>query len=267
VTQTAENQTIIVPEERTQKTIARLQDAPPQNDTQAMIAMIERVAANPQVDPQKMQQIVDLQMQILDRNASQAFAAAMAACNRDMPAIARKAENRQTNSTYAKHEAICQAIKPVYSKHGFSLMFYEGKAEDPKEVRIMCDIVHELGHKEVRYIDLPPDIAGMQGNRNKTDIHGKGSTFSYGRRYLTLLIFDLATYDDDDGNRAGGKQAPKTITEEQVKSIEALITELGVDKAAFLKAGHLEKLEDLPASKYTNTIKLLEKRRKEVKSK
>jgi hypothetical protein len=41
----------------------------------------------------------------------------------------------------------------------------------------------------------------MRGSPNKTAIHGFGSAMSYGRRYLLLLIFNLAMrHEDNDGN-------------------------------------------------------------------
>jgi len=46
-----------------------------------------------------------------------------------------------------------------------------------------------------------------------------------------------------------------------IANIEALITELGVDKAAFLAAGNVTKVGDIQASSYDKVIALLEKKR------
>lgn len=233
---------------------------PVKNDTvTAMVQSLERIAANPDVNPDNLQKFLDMQVQILDREARQAFAASMAACQSEMPAIARKAVNQQTASTYAKHEAICVGIKPVYTRHGFSLTFHEGKAERDNEIRIICDVTHQLGYSEQHYIDLPLDMTGIKGTVNKTPVHAKGSTISYGRRYLTLMIFDLATYDDND---ADFKPVQELISTEQVMNLEALITEIGANKASFLKVCKVDALENLPADKYDAALKRLEERRK-----
>jgi len=185
------------------KALATKQD---QGIADQFVSVIERAVTNPEVDTDKLRAILDMQMTIMDKQAAQAYSADMTACQAEMPMIVKNAVNNQTSSKYAKHEAICAAIKPVYTKAGFSLTFSQGKADQEDEIRTTCIVSHRLGHKETYYIDLPLDNKGIKGNENKTEIHGKGSTFSYGRRYLTLMIFDLATYDDNDGNAP--KQEP-----------------------------------------------------------
>ena len=55
--------------------------------------------------------------------------------------------------------------------------------------------------------------------------------------------------------------APATITEKQAKDLDALITEVGADKDAFLKFAKLEKLSDMKASDYDKAVKALNKKR------
>ena len=217
------------------------------SDFDKMIAVISQAAANPDVDPSKMQQILDIQMTIMDRNAKQAFAASMAACQKEMPNIVRDAENTQTNSTYAKHEAICKAIKPIYTAHGFSLSFHEGKADHDNEIRTICDVEHSQGFSKQYHIDLPLDNVGIQGKVNKTGVHGKASTFSYSRRYLTMMIFDLATYDDNDANFA------ELITEDQAQALRKEAQDAEV-YTAFMnwvrKTLKVDELEEVHAKRY-----------------
>lgn len=56
--------------------------------------------------------------------------------------------------------------------------------------------------------------------------------------------------------------AADAITEKQVADIDALITEVGADKAAFLKFGKLGKLADMKASDYPKAVAALNKKRK-----
>lgn len=199
---------------------------------------------------------MDMQITIMDRNAKQAFAAAMSSCQREMPMIVRNAENKQTSSSYAKHEMICKEIKPIYTSHGFSLSFHEGDARDDAEIRTICDVEHELGYSKTYHIDLPADGAGIKGNANKTAIHAKGSTFSYGRRYLTMMIFDLATYDDNDASVAPDK--PK-ISEEQELTIDAMLSENEIDKDKFLswlnKSVKAESIAAINVNSYDSVIR------------
>lgn len=154
-------------------------------------------------DADQLAKLMDLYDRWNADQARRAYAEAMRAVQNEAPTIERKATNSQTNSQYAKLEAINAGLVPVYTLHGFSLSFSEGKSEKPGHVRIDCDVSHNAGHTEHKWLELPLDDAGIKGVTNKTPIHATGSTYSYGRRYLTCLIFNVSTGDDDDGQGAG----------------------------------------------------------------
>lgn len=211
------------------------------------------------LDTDKLEKLLQIQKDYEANEAKKAFSNAMAECQKEMPMIMRNADNLQTQSKYAKHEMICKQIKPVYTKHGFSLSFHEGKSEAEGWMRIVCDVDHAMGHSKQYFIDLPMDDKGIKGTVNKTGIHAKGSTFSYGRRYLTLMIFDLATYDDNDGNVA---PPVERLSEEQIENITALITEVGAEKHRFYKHFKITNLADVPAVNYKVLVNALEAKRK-----
>ena len=198
------------------------------DDSQAnsFLSMVAALAANPEVDVAKIQQIVDIQEHILDRNAEQSFNAAMVKAQHAMPVVMKDKLNTQTQSKYSSYEAILKAAKPAYTAHGLSVMFYEGDTTKEGEIRIMADIMHEDGCVKTRFIDVPLDATGIAGKVNKTGTHAKGSSVSYGRSYLIRMIFNISTGEDDDGNGAGSQY----ITEEQAMDLAALIDENIKDK-------------------------------------
>lgn len=55
--------------------------------------------------------------------------------------------------------------------------------------------------------------------------------------------------------------APATITERQAQDLDALITEVGADKNAFLKFAKLTRLDDMKASDYDKAVAALNKKR------
>jgi len=179
-------------------------------------SMIERLASRPDIDVTKIQQLIDMQERIIDKQAKQSFNSSMVRTQRAMETIPRDKKNDQTNSWYSSHETIVRYATPIYTNNGFSLTFYEGETTKEQHTRIMCDILHEEGHSEIRHVDLSLDDKGIKGNVNKTKIHAEGSTFSYGRRYLTCLIFNIPTGDDDDGNQ--GKTPDTTKYDEWVEA-------------------------------------------------
>ena len=173
-----------------------------------LIEIISRVASDPSCDVDKMERLLSMQERLVEREAEIAFNQAMQAAQQEMPVVIRDKTNDQTRSRYAQLETIDRAIRPVITRHGFSLSF--GTDESPLDghYRVTCVVSHIAGHTRHYHADLPADKTGIKGNVNKTDTHAFGSSMSYGRRYLKLLIFDIAT-GDDDGNKADGGVSPQ----------------------------------------------------------
>lgn len=230
--------------------------------------MIERLSATPNINVDMLQKVIDMQTQILDRNARQAYNAAMVRAQANIKKVLKNKRNEQTKSNYADLDAVNDMATPVYTAEGLGLSFYEGEATKPGEVRTYVDIIHEQGHTEKRFIDLEVDDKGMQGAKNKTSIHGKGSSFSYARRYLTCMVFNIPTGDDDDGNNAG-KKPVETITADQVKEINEKYKMAKGDVNQFQP--YLERLykvatpEELTSKQALNFIGILNQRIKDMK--
>lgn len=220
----------------------------------SMIAMIERVATNPDADVDKMERLIRMKLDLMDREAEQAFNGAMVSAQGEMPKVVRNKENKQTSSRYADFEAIGEKAGPIMSKHGFAPSF--GTDDCPKEnhYRVTCDLMHKGGHRRQYHADIPADTSGIQGKTNKTATHGFGSSTTYGRRYLITLMFNITIVDeDDDGNEAGSA----TISEEQEATISAKMKEVNAKEREFLEHLGVETLSDLPASKFNFAMSAL----------
>ena len=222
-------------------------------NTDPMLSMMERVALNPDADVAKMQALLDMRRSEEDRVAERAFDAAMASAQNEMLPVVRDKNNDQTRSKYATLEAISRAIKPLWTKHGFSLSFGTGDNAPEGHHRVICRVSHAAGHHRDVKADIPVDDKGMQGKVNKTGTHAFGSTVSYGRRYLTMMIFDIATGDDDDGNMAGRAPDPRIGAEAYQYLIDE-IERTGSDPdrvAAFLKVDDLHTITEAQLGRVT----------------
>lgn len=130
-----------------------------------------------------------------------------AAMNRVQAALVRIApdlDNGQTNSKYASYAAIDKVLRPVYSKEGFSLSFNTEEAKLPDHVLVVCYVSHAGGYTRRYQVDMPADGKGPKGGDVMTKTHATGSAMSYGKRYLAILVWNLAIGPDDDGNAAAG---------------------------------------------------------------
>lgn len=173
-----------------------------------LLTFIATAARDPSVDIAKFETLLRMQREILADDAKLAFNRALSQVQAETAPVLRDAENKQTNSRYAKLEAIDGMVRPIYARHGFSLSFNSEPLPD-NNIRISCDVAHDAGHTRTYNLEAGLDVAGAQGKVNKTSLHGLGSTVSYLRRYLTAMIFNIVfSNEDDDGNRGGNATRP-----------------------------------------------------------
>lgn len=222
------------------------------------MAMVERLASIPNLSAETVDRFLAMQERVMDREAKTAFYDAMNRVQARIPSVMPNKRNDQTSSDYANLKAISAAIKPVYTQEGFSASFWQGKAEQEGYIRVEGVLRHRDGHSEPYSLELPPDKVGIAGKVNKTDVHATGSTFTYGRRYLTCMMFDVAVGPDTDGNKPAD-----TVTEEQVEVLARLLEKVtDEDHDLFFKWAKVERLEDLPAKKFATCEKKLKEKQR-----
>lgn len=221
----------------------------PASEGAALLAVIERAARDASVDIDKLEKLLAMRERMEQRKAEQDFHAAMTAAQTEMRAVSTDAVNPQTRSRYATYAALDRALRPIYTKHGFSLSFDTADGAPPDWVRVVCDVACG-GHARRYHVDMPADGIGAKGGAVMTRTHATGSAITYGRRYLLLMIFNIAVgeVEDDDGNAAGGGR--ENITEAQAAELEKLLKETGGDVAKFCTFAKVEMLAELPAIQF-----------------
>ena len=225
-----------------------------------ILNVIAKAAADPKTDVDKLERLLAMQERVLQREAEQAFSAAMRSAQDAIQPILKNRKNSSTNSNYADLEAVSDAIDPIFRKHGFSSSF--GTADCPLEshYRVTCRLSHTAGHHRDYQADVPADTMGMKGTQNKTATHGFGSALSYGRRYLKLLIADVAT-TDDDGRAAGSGGG--CINAEQRAVLNGLADAVESDKIALCRyltsafRTQVDSLSDVPFDRYNDAVKAI----------
>lgn len=230
-------------------------------DPATMVSIIERAARDESVDMDKLERLMAMHERIVAKQAEQSYTVSMAQAQAEMSPIAADATNPQTRSKFASYMALDRALRPIYTKHGFSLSFDTEDTDKADMVRVVCHVSHRDGHTRKHHADMPADGKGAKGGDVMTKTHATGSAMSYGMRYLLKLIFNVAVGEhDDDGNKAAQTQR---ITESQVADLQSLIDETNSDKAAFLKFAKVERLEDIHPNAFGPLVKKLEAKRKQ----
>jgi len=193
--------------------------------------------------------------------ARKLFNAAFTKAQSEIQAVIKTKTNKHTSSKYADLSAVIESAKPVYTRNGFAVIFYELDTTTPDIIRIGVDVLHEKGHKESYHYDMPLDGKGIEGKANMTKIHGKASSVAYGRRYLMCMIWNIPT-QDDDGNAAGKESAPsagsvEVISDKERSEIVDCLTTLGKTPKSFCALMKIESIETMPKLRYQAAMNLI----------
>lgn len=220
-----------------------------------MLQVIGELARDSTVNVEKFKELLAIKREEEALAAEREFNVALAEAQAEMPRVTRDAKSDKHK--YVRLETVTKALDPLIAKHNFSLSFGMSDSPIDQHYRITAMLSHKDGHKREYFIDLPADTKGAKGGDNKTQVQGIGSTISYGRRYLTLMIFNVAvTNEDDDGQ--GGKS--EKITADQAAELIQMCAEREISKEQFCKVGKIEEVEDLLASKYETAKNWIEQK-------
>ena len=229
----------------------------------AFLQMLAQAARDPSVDVAKMQAIMDMCERQRARVAETAFNEAMAAAQAEMIPIWRASQNEHTKSRYATLETIDAKLRPICTKHGFSLTFNSAEPKKAGAVRVICDVLHKAGHSKRYELEGDLDMSGAQGKANKTSIQGLGSSVSYLRRYLTLMIWNLMlSNEDNDGNATG----PDCLSAEQLKNVTDTVAACEMNAtalAAFMKFAEADALKEIRSRAYDRVMTALRAKEKQ----
>jgi hypothetical protein len=245
-----------------------------------LLMMIERFVMDPSIPIERLDWLYEKRQLVIAEQREQEYDRSMALAQAEMVPVTKDLHNDHTKSDYASYKALDDAVRPIYSRHGFAPSFNQGVIppemlsqydRDDKMMRVDCRVSHNGGCARVYHIDMPTSGKGAKGGDVMTGTHARGSGFAYAQRYLLRNIFNIAVTkrEDDDGNAAGGgktmSDAPgnQALNEKQVEVIRQKIVEANADVeklCAFisnLAKRKIEKPEDTPARLFNQIIDLL----------
>jgi hypothetical protein len=175
------------------------------SDSGSILTRLLELASTPGLNPEMFDRLAAMQERERDRQAEEAFNAAMNLCQAEIMPVVRRTENSQTRSMYAKLEHVDAAIRPIYVKYGFSVSSNTIPPLTPGNIRVEVSV--SLGrHTKLYHREAPADTMGPQGKAVKTVLHGGGSTETYLKRYALCGAFNVVFANmDDDGVRGGQK--------------------------------------------------------------
>lgn len=192
-------------------------DAAPVSEAGSLLAVISQAATNPAIDVDKLERLMGLYERITDRGAREAYYAALAEMQPELPVIDENGGIKNNagvvQSTYAKWEDINDAIRPILHKYGFALSFRPGR--DPQGLVTVTGVLsHRQGHSEEATFTLPVDSSG-----NKNGVQALGSSMSYGQRYTAKALLNITSRHRDDRDDNGQSAGLSQVAQRAVSDI------------------------------------------------
>lgn len=213
-----------------------------ENNQPNFLALIEKVALDPNVNIEKMEKILDMQERVLNKQAELEFNQAMTQAMAEIPSFekGRKAHNYN----YATFESINKLVKPIIAKHGLFITFRTDFQSDDF-VMVTAKITHKAGYSDETSMRFPFDTTG-----SKNTIQATGSAISYGKRYTISALLNITTHNEDDD----GFSTSKTIGEKEIERINNGLDKSGVTLDDICEYMTVEKLSDIKLEKYNNAL-------------
>lgn len=202
--------------------------AAPVSESAAILSVIERMATNPDIDPDRIERFIVLKERMDKEAARKAYTAALAECQSELPIVEERGQisygkkgragedgdKANEGPTYALWEDINEAIRPVLKKHGFSLSFRTGQTLEGK-ITVTGILGHREGHQEETMIALMHDSSGA-----KNAVQAMGSSISYGKRYTASALLNITSRGEDDDGELGGKLLSKEAAREPYAELQ-----------------------------------------------
>lgn len=186
------------------------------SESATILSVIQRAAADPQCDIEKMERLMVMHERMQDRTAQAEFSKAMAEMQCEIPSIAERGKGHGTIK-YATLEDINDVMKPIMQKYGFAISFKVVHANTG--VSVTGILMHRAGHREETTMLLPSDTSG-----SKNAVQAVGSSTSYGKRYVMCALLNISTRGEDDDGYAAVPDAQPVITAGQAAQLAALLT-------------------------------------------
>lgn len=211
----------------------------PSEEAGAFMALLERAARDPSIDVEKMRALLGMKKEVLEEQRKAAFNTAYMLARLEIPRVRKDgsveyAEDKNNPNgpkkkafNYAKYEDIDKAIRPIEQKYGFARIFTTTpRGEQGGGCVVHCQLLHRDGFYKEAEIAVALDTSG-----GKNNIQAMGSSFSYGKRYTTEMLWDIVKEGADDDGNAAFMDAP--IDDVQFEAFQKIIDENGVDAAKF----------------------------------
>ena len=241
--------------------------APSPTEGGGLLAVIERLATNPQLNIEVFDRLLAARRSEEDRAAERAFNLAMSLAKgelqpilktRDVDFQSAKPGAARTKYKYENFADVAKMVDPVFAAHGLAYRF--AVEQGGELVKVTCVVSHSDGHSERVKLESKVD----PGSTGMSMVQALGSVLTYLQRYSLRAAIGLAAAVDDDGKAAGGT-SPR-ITVDQANDLQRVIDETGRNQATLLKLVGVDSVADMNLDQFKRAREVLDLARAEQKA-
>lgn len=237
------------------KELAKKEDAQLQEGDSLLLEMAKRT----DIDPDKLEKLMDLQFRFEAKQAERAFNEALAGFQGECPII-KKSKNvnfKSVNYDYSPIEEMVGVIRPLLNKHSLSFSFNVKETGEKDKMELVTKIRHAQGHAEETsyFFNKYHDDDRMNLSQRAK------SAITFAKRAALENALGLVTEKEVDAD-ARPKLAP--VTDTLISDIKTLLKETNSDETKFLNYVGAESVESLSPEQAQKAIHAL-KAKKGVK--
>jgi hypothetical protein len=237
---------------KTEKAIIVAPEVGAKKDFSMQDALLE-IVQRKDIDPERLEKFLDLQIKMENRQAEQQFNEALSGFQGKCPIITKKKKVsfNTTKYEYAPLDEIIFVIKPFLSEFGLSYSF-DIKSEAGLSTMITT-IYHKAGHSKNFFYAF--DALG-EGTMNQSQKRKSATTYAK-RAGLENALGIVTAGEDDDAKRA----VDDPITKEQTDLIKEIMLKTATIEKPFFEFLGITKLSDLSSYEAKKAINALKAKR------
>lgn len=201
----------------------------------------------------ELKELVALHEHMEQRQARQAFFAALAAFQQAVEPIVRKRKadvaTRDAGAmkyAYANVDDIAQAIRPALLAHGLSYKW--DQKLDGGNCTTLCTVMHIDGHAETSSFTVPTESRAGMSPQQKV-----GAAMSYGQARVLGIALGITTTDAEPD-----AIDPTPVTDEQLAEIQDAIEQHGVPADRYLKALEVTKASAIRKVDFMRAMQMID---------
>ena len=222
-------------------------------------ALIE-VVKRKDIDPERLEKFLDIQIRMEERQNEQAFNDAFANFQAECPIIpkTKRVNFKSVDYTYAPLDEMVHLIKPIMGKYGLGFSF--NLSTEDSMMCLTTIITHKNGGTRAYQYYFNP----LHDDARMNDSQRRKSAITFAKRSALENALGIVTAEsDDDARRALDNPA----TDEQLEKIRSLCKTTDTTEASLLSFLKLESLDYLSAQEAKKTINSLNAKRNALISK